>query len=82
MGVSIKNAEAERKLRRVSKLLGKSLTATLIHLANEQLKKIDTSKDLERRRKAIDAIVRRVKSRPILSTASDDEILGFGDKAA
>lgn len=80
MGVSIKSAEAERKLRRVSRLLGKSLTATVIHMADQQLREIDTKKDLERRRKAIDAIVKRVKSRPVLSTASEDEILGYNDK--
>ncbi|WP_296380551.1 hypothetical protein [Reyranella sp.] len=34
MGVSIKSAEAERKLRRVSRLLGKSMTATVIELAD------------------------------------------------
>ena len=80
MGVSIKSAEAERKLRRVSRLLGKNLTATVIHMADEQLREIDAKKDLERRRKAIDAIVKRVKARPVLSTASEDEILGYNDK--
>jgi hypothetical protein len=80
MGVSIKSAEAERKLRRISRLLGKSLTATVIDLADARLKEIEAGKDRERRLKAIDVIVRRVKSRPILSTASENEILGYNDK--
>lgn len=80
MGVSIKSAEAERKLRRVSRLLGKSMTATVIELADERLKEIDAKKDRERRLKAIDASVKRIKSLPILSTASEDEILGYNDK--
>jgi hypothetical protein len=80
MGVSIKSMEAERKLRRVARLLGKSLTATVIDLADARLKEVEAAKDRERRRKAIEAIVRRVKSRPILSTASEDEILGYNDK--
>jgi len=80
MGVSIKSAEAERKLRRVSRLLGKSLTATVIHMADKQLREIDAKKDLERRRKAIDDAVKRIKALPVLSTASEDEILGYNDK--
>ena len=80
MGVSIKSAEAERKLRRVSRLIGKSLTATVIELADSRIKEIEAKKDRERRLKAIDAIVRRVKARPLLSTASEDEILGYNDR--
>ncbi len=80
MGVSIISAEAERKLRRVSRLLGKSLTATVIDLADGRLKEIDARKDRERRLKAVDEIVRRVKSRPLLTTATEDEILGYNDK--
>ena len=80
MGVSIKSAEAERKLRRVSRLLGKSLTATVIYMADKQLREIDAKKDLERRRKAIDDAVKRIKALPVLSTASEDEILGYNDR--
>ena len=80
MGVSIKSAEAERKLRRVSRLLGKSMTATGIELADGKLKEIDAKKDRERRLRKVDEIVRRVKALPVLSTASEDEILGYNDK--
>jgi hypothetical protein len=77
MGVSIKSAEAERKLRRVSRLLGKSMTATVIELADGKLKELDGRKDRERIHRAVDRIVRRVKSRPILRAGTDDEILGY-----
>ena len=80
MGVSIKSAEAERKLRRVSRLLGKSMTATVIELADAKLKEFDAKKDRERRLKAIEASVKRIKSLPVLSTATEDEILGYNDK--
>ncbi|MGH8430121.1 MAG: type II toxin-antitoxin system VapB family antitoxin [Solimonas sp.] len=80
MGVSIKSAEAERKLRRVSRLLGKSMTATVIELADGKLREIDAKKDRERRLRKIDEIVRRVKALPVLSTASDDEILGYNEQ--
>ena len=80
MGVSIKSDEAERKLRRVSRLLGKSMTATVIELADARLKEIDGKKDRERRVRAIDAAVKRIKSLPVLSNASEDDILGYNDK--
>ena len=80
MGVSIKSSEAERKLRRVSRLLGKSMTATVIELADGKLKELDAKKDLERRLKEVAAIVRRFNSRPTLSDKSVDEILGYNDK--
>lgn len=77
MGVSIKSAEAERKLRRVSKLLGKSMTATVIELADGKLRELDAKKDRERIHKAVDRIVRRVKALPVLDDRTDDEILGY-----
>lgn len=80
MGVSIKSAEAERKLRRVSRLLGKSMTATVIELADGKLKELDAKKDREKRLRKVDEIVRRIKTLPVLSTASEDEILGYNDK--
>jgi hypothetical protein len=80
MGVSIKSAEAERKLRRVSRLLGKSMTATVIELADGKLKELDARKDRERRLRKVDEIVRHIKTLPVLSTASEDEILGYNDK--
>ena len=81
MGVSIKSAEGERKLRRVSRLLGKSMTATVIELADgRRLKELEAKKDKERRMKAIDASVKRLKALPTLSTASGDEILGYNSK--
>ncbi len=80
MGVSIKSAEAERKLRRVSRLLGKSMTATVIELADGKLKELDRKKDLERRLRKVAEIVEHVKTLPVLSTASEDEILGYNDK--
>jgi antitoxin VapB len=80
MGVSIKSAEAERKLRRVSRLLGKSMTATVIELADAKLKELDAKKDRERRMKEVDTIVRRFNSRPPLTDKSVEEILGYNDK--
>jgi antitoxin VapB len=80
MGISIKNPEAERKLRRVARLLGKSLTATVIELVDGKLREIDAKKDRERIHRAVDRIVRRVKALPVLDNRTPDEILGYNDK--
>lgn len=78
--MSIKSAEAERKLRRVSRLLGKSMTATVIELADGKLREIDAQKNRERRLKEVDAIVQRFNSRPPLTDMSVEEILGYNEK--
>jgi hypothetical protein len=80
MGVSIKSPEAERKLRRVSRLLGKSMTATVIELADGKLKELDAKKDRERRLKAVDEIVRKFNSKPALTDQTVEEILGYNEK--
>jgi antitoxin VapB len=77
MGVSIKSAEAERKLRRVSRLLGKSMTATVIELADGKLRELDAKKDRERVHRAVDRIVRRIKSLPVLQEGTDEELIGY-----
>jgi antitoxin VapB len=80
MGVSIKSAEAERKLRRVSRLLGKSLTATVIELADGRLKELDARKNRERIHRSVDRIVARVKTLPVLRQGTDDELLGYNER--
>jgi hypothetical protein len=77
MGISIRNAAAERKLRRVAKLLGKTVTETVVELADGKLKEIEARRDRERQLRKVEAIVRRVKRLPVLSSASEDEILGY-----
>jgi antitoxin VapB len=77
MGITIKSLEAERKLRRVARLLGKSVTAAVIELADEKLAELKAKNDRERRLKAVDRIVRHVAARPILDNRPVDEILGY-----
>ena len=79
MGVSIKSQEAERKLRRVSRLLGKSMTATVIDLADGRLKEIDAKRDRERIHRSVERIIRRVKALPVLREGTDDELLGYNE---
>ena len=65
MTINIKNPEAERNLRQVARLLGRSLTATIIDLADSRLKEIEAKQeDRERRLREVDEIVRRFNSLP------------------
>ena len=77
MAISIKNPEAERKLRRVARLLGKSMTATVIELTDGKFKELEAKKDRERIHRAVDRIVRRVKALPVLDDRPADEILDY-----
>ena len=82
MSVSIKSAEAERKLRKASRLLGKSMTETVLELADAKLKEIEAQKDREQRLRKIDEIVRHIETLPVLSTASEDEIVGYNENGS
>ena len=64
-------------MRRVARLLGKSMTATVIELADGKLKELDAQRDHERRHRAVDRIVRRVNALPVLDDRTADEILGY-----
>lgn len=79
IGVGIESAEAERKPRRVSRLFGKSMTATVLELADAKLKGLDAQKDRERRLRRVDESVQRIKRLPVLSTATEDEFLGYNE---
>jgi len=77
MGVSIKSAEAERKLRRVSRLLGKSMTATVIELATQAQGTGCEERTANAGLRKVDEIVRRVSALPVLDDRFADEILGY-----
>ena len=79
MGISIKSPEAERKLRRVARMLGKSMTATVIDLADGKLNELRAKKDRERKHRAVDRIVRRINALPVLDNRTIDEILGYNE---
>lgn len=77
MTVTIRNAEAERKLRKVAKLMGKTMTATIIELADAKLLELERQKDRKRRLRKIEAIVRRVQALPVLQEGTPDELIGY-----
>jgi len=60
MAISIKNVEAGLKLGRLSRLVGKSMTATLIDLLDAKLVELDAKKKRERRSKRVGEALKRV----------------------
>jgi hypothetical protein len=60
MAISIKNIEAGLKLGRLSRLVGKSMTATLIDLLDAKLVELYAKKKRERRSKRGGEAIKRV----------------------
>jgi hypothetical protein len=50
VGVTIRNPEAERKIREVARLMGVSVTAALIDLLDEKLREISARKVAQKKR--------------------------------
>ena len=78
--LSIKDPEADRLAREVSRLTGETLTQAVIVSLRDRLEKV------ERARPSVDAIVedalaiaRHCAALPVLDDRSDDEILGYDD---
>src|SRR6266852_3263314 len=71
----IKNPAAHRLAQQLSKQMGLTLTDTVIHALEDQVRK--TGRPLNR--KKIDAIRARVSALPVLDTRTPDEILGYDE---
>ena len=77
MHLNIKNDDAHRMARELSRLTGESMTEVVIRaleqrLGNERRRRMERRDGLESR---IEAIVARVQARPVLDERSGDEIL-------
>ena len=71
----IKNPVAHRLAQQLSKQMGLTLTDTVIHALEDQVRK--TGRPLNR--KKIDAIRARVSALPVLDARTPDEILGYDE---
>jgi antitoxin VapB len=71
----IKNPAAHRLAQQLSKQMGLTLTDTVIHALEEQVRK--TLRPLDR--KKIDAICAKVSALPVLDARTPDEILGYDE---
>jgi antitoxin VapB len=81
MALSIRDPETDRLARELAALTGETMTSA-IRVALEQRLHQERGRrraEVDRRRKAIDAIIERCASLPILDDRSEDEILGYDE---
>lgn len=78
MALSLKNAELERLARRRAKRRGETLTEAIL----SALKESERNAGKEGKGVTVDEILRladKVRELPVLSTRSEDEILGYDE---
>ena len=81
MALSIRDPETDRLAREVSRRTGETMTQAIRIALAERLDRLDRSREaeIERRRRAIDAIVAQAHKLPILDDRTEDEILGYDE---
>jgi antitoxin VapB len=81
MALSIRDPEADRLARELSRRTGETMTTAIRKALEERLAGLDDAHaaEIERRRQAIDAIVARSRGLPVLDARSEDEILGYDE---
>jgi antitoxin VapB len=79
--LSIRDPETDRLARELSRRTGETMIQAIRRAVEERLARLDSSRAAEvaRRRQAIDVLVRRSQSLPILDTRSEDELLGYDE---
>lgn len=84
MGLSIKNDEVERLARELADLRKVSITEAIRQSLEREVdrERIDAGSARSERLKRIYAIVERSAALPILSDASEDDILGYDECGA
>jgi antitoxin VapB len=81
MALSIRDPETDRLARELARLTGESMTGAIRAALEERLARERRRReaDIERRRNAINAIVERFASLPVLDDRPDEEILGYDE---
>jgi len=77
MGITIRNARAERLARKVAKLGGESLTQAVIHALEERLEHLKARRSAATLTEEILQISRRCSALPDLDQRKSDEILDY-----
>lgn len=81
MGIIIKNAKAEAKIRRLAKRTGETLTAAVEHAVDERLSRLGSPRRQERVNR--EGLARRLAYFRSLSTINEDltdeEIAGYDE---
>jgi antitoxin VapB len=81
VALSIRDPETDRLARELAELTGESMTGAIRTALEERLAREQRRRraDIERRRKAIAAIVDQFAQLPVLDDRSPDEILGYDE---
>lgn len=79
MPISIKNPETEELIRRLAQLSGESITEAVHHAVAERVQRLERQTPDQALFDEITEIALRCASRPVVSEASDDEILGYDE---
>ncbi len=77
MALSIKNPEAEKLAREISKETGESLTAAITNALRDRLQRLRGRRHAKSLAQEVDDILHRVDALPTLDDRPDDEILGY-----
>ncbi|MEO8026072.1 MAG: type II toxin-antitoxin system VapB family antitoxin [Bryobacteraceae bacterium] len=79
MPISIKNDQTEQLARKLADLTGESLTEAIRTAVAERYERLRRAKAGRSLVDELNAIALRCGKRPVISTLSDEEILGYDD---
>ncbi len=77
MPISIKNAEAEKLAREISKETGESLTTAITNALRDRLQRLRGRRHAKNLTQEVDDILHRVDALPTIDGRSEDEILDY-----
>jgi antitoxin VapB len=79
MPISIKNPESEALMRRLAKLSGESITDAVHRAVAERVQRLERQAPNEALFEEVSEFALRCARRPVLSGASEEEILGYDE---
>jgi antitoxin VapB len=79
MPISIKNPETEQLARQLAKETGETITEVIKKSLQDRLQRVRGRRRTSSLEEEVADILRRVDALPVISTASEDEILGYDE---
>jgi antitoxin VapB len=81
MALSIRDPDTDRLARELARLTGETMTSAIRVALEQRLEREKRRRqaEIDRRRKAVDAIVERFSTLPVLDDRSEEEILGYDE---
>lgn len=79
MALCLKNPEAERLAKEISRATGESMTQAIITALQERLQRLKGRRQARSAAEKLEQILKRLDQLPTLDQRSADEILGYGE---